>query len=99
MFMKTPMATVILDNGNNIVDLNSSFTKLLEFNKKDVVGKNLKSVIVNKKLLEDDVEDTLNKIKEGILVTKRSKRISKGGKVLDVEITSFPLINYDLLFN
>ncbi|WP_461207064.1 EAL domain-containing protein [Clostridium sp. DL1XJH146] len=92
-FMNTPIATVILNNDNRVIDINNSFYKLFKYNKEEILNKQLKEAITNDPLLKENIQDSFDKVNKGILINKKSERVTKDGQVISVDITAFPIIN------
>ncbi|GAA0181004.1 hypothetical protein SH2C18_35990 [Clostridium sediminicola] len=93
IFMNTPLATVILDDDNNIVNSNTSFEKLFQHEKHNIINRNLKDVISNSSL-EKSIEEYLEIDKKEILLSENIKVVKNSGDKIIVNITIFPIMNY-----
>jgi diguanylate cyclase (GGDEF)-like protein/PAS domain S-box-containing protein len=86
----TPLGIVVLDQQGRVELCNDAFERLFQFDRKDLIGNDLDSVI----LLADapsDSSDVPVQITSGQQVHLSVRRLRKDGKTIDVELNAVPL--------
>ena len=90
LFENSPVASVILDTEDRIVDVNSEFEELFEYSVDETRGRYINDLIVSEDLI-DEARVLTNRTLEGEVVKKNSVRKRKGGSLVDVSILGYPI--------
>ena len=85
LFFKQTIATVVVDELYNIVDVNINFTKLIGYSKKELLGKNI-GEFTKKEYFEVEI-DKINSLLKGEIneYTIQRKYIHKNGNIIKIE--------------
>jgi len=86
-----PIAIVTLNLEDRIVDCNPSFERLFEYEKREVMGKELDALVSP----PDRVSETrglTDTVRQGETVHKLTQRQRKSGELVDVEVYGIPVI-------
>lgn len=89
LFQSSPVAVVVLDQNDRVVNCNHEFTRLFGYSMDEVVGTYLNELISSPEMMEEATalsQATLS----GTRITKETKRRRKDGTVIDVAITGAP---------
>lgn len=92
LFDKSPDAIVLLNQINEIVDANPKFIDFFEYNKDELIGKNIDDFIIPKNDELNANQLSNNVIHERVTVNTESVRCSKSGDLKHVEILAYPII-------
>jgi len=96
LFKNSPEAIVILDKDLKITDVNDEFTKLFNYSIDEIKLRHSKDVTIP----NDNIEAYLNSmfivLKNGY-VKDETKRLTKGGKNVDVRMLAYPILNQNEL--
>jgi len=91
LFENAPLAIVILDKNDLIIDVNKSFEDLFLFDREEVKGLSLNQLIVPPHLKEEGTRLS-NKVLENEIVMTETKRMRKNGTLIDVLVIGYPII-------
>jgi len=92
LIQNSPVAIVSIDNDDNIRDCNPAFTRLFEYERSEIVGKNLDDLIVPENMRRE-ARNLTAAAGEGRRVHYFGKRQTKSGKLVDVELFGAPVIS------
>lgn len=84
-------AVAILNNQDEIISINKSFTKIFKYELNEVVGKSINEVIADRKLTKDAF-DISKIVLQGGFVSRETTRKRKDGQLVNVKMTAFPII-------
>ncbi|HHE65371.1 MAG TPA: response regulator, partial [Bacteroidetes bacterium] len=90
LFQMSPDALVILNNGVEIVQINSEFEKLFGYTEKEVIGKFINNLIVPEELNEESI-GYAKAITSGKTISFESVRNHKNGTRIDIEAIGKPI--------
>ena len=90
LFRNSPAGIVILDNQDRVVDANSSFVDLFQFEVSELAGQPLSDLIVPDDLKQEATELT-DLVLEHQTVDRESERLRKDGTKVDVAILGYPI--------
>ncbi len=90
LFRNSPAGIVILDNQDRVVDANSSFVDLFQFEVEELAGKPLTQLIVPDELKQEASELT-DLVLEHQTVDRETERKRKDGTKVDVAILGYPI--------
>lgn len=96
LFDFSPEAIVILDNQDRIVNVNSKFCALFQYQIEDIKGRKINSLIVPKDLAEEASNYSKMTFKNGYLSTETVRK-RKDGKLIDVSILANTVVINDKL--
>jgi PAS domain S-box-containing protein len=91
LFENSPEGILIIDNDNRIVDINSSFEKMFQYDIEEIKGKNVDEVIVPENFAEQGEQMSLFALK-GEIIYKETVRKRKDGTLVDVAVLAYPII-------
>ncbi len=91
LFNNSPSAIVILDNTGKIVDTNNSFSDLFGYTRIESIGRNIDSLIVPNKDLEQ-AEDLFQRVLAQERVEVNVERQTKDQQKIDVHVVAYPVI-------
>lgn len=89
-FQKSPIATALLDNRNDVLEINEAFHHLFGYSQEEARGQHLDTLIAYKEVVEEArrlTEDTI----AGRVVTLETVRYSKSGEGIPVAILAYPV--------
>jgi len=86
-----PIAVVMLDLEHKVVDCNISFENLFGYSKREVIGKNLDDLIVQKEEYASATQYT-RQVEDGAVIHHKTKRKRKDGSLVDVELFALPVV-------
>lgn len=89
-FQKSPIATALLDNRNDVMEINEAFHHLFGYSQEEARGQHLDTLIAYKEVVEEAhrlTEDTI----AGRIVTLETVRYSKSGEGIPVAILAYPV--------
>ncbi len=91
LFNSSPEAIISLDKENVIADINKRFTDMFGYSRKDVLGKDIDTVIIpeNKKIEAKKLSIMASRER---LVEIETTRLMKNGGLIDVSISAAPVI-------
>lgn len=85
---------IILDNDGKFLDVNEEFTKLLSYDKNDLIGKKFsRTKIIDKNDLSKTLENFTERMKGKKIHPYKIKMISKKGQKIPMEINANPIHN------
>ncbi|MCL0081268.1 diguanylate cyclase, partial [Peptococcaceae bacterium] len=90
LFENSPAGIALMDNAQNILKINKSFTALFQYSAEEVVGKDINTLIAPKHLASETAA-LLAKFRQKKHYQKESLRQRKDGSEIHVSITSFPI--------
>lgn len=85
LFRNAPEAYVVFDGANDIVTVNSGFTRLFGYTPDEVAGKNLDSVVADFPGIKAEAEKNSSRVLSGETVAGESCRRKKNGSLVPVE--------------
>jgi len=91
IFQNNPVAIVTLDLNGLIVACNPAFERLFGYLQVEVIGGKLDNLITSPELRENAL-DFSRRVKRGDVIRTVGKRITRFGKLIDVEIFGVPVI-------
>lgn len=91
LFKNSPEAIVIMDDQGNIQNANDGFVKLFQYSLEDIVGRNIEILTFDEKAQE--FFNNTKEILSGNFVKMETKRKRKDGKIIDVKVLAYPIIN------
>jgi PAS domain S-box-containing protein len=91
LIQNSPIAIVTLDNEDQINRCNPAFLRLFEYQENEALGINIDDLIVPQHAREEARNLTKSATGAGELIHCLGQRLSKSGKLLDVEIFGVPL--------
>lgn len=90
LFRNSPTAITILDTSDRVVDVNSAFVDLFQFEIQEIAGRPLSDFIV-----PEDLKDEATELSELVMgaqpVDRESVRLRKDGTTVEVAILGFPI--------
>lgn len=90
LFQYSPAAIVTLDLDDNITNCNPTFEELFQYTQKEVLGKNLDTLIAGGK--KEEAIDFTNRTRDGKPIHGYTTRYRKDGSAIEVEISGVPVI-------
>lgn len=86
----TPLGIVVLDKGGRVQLCNDAFERLFQFERADLIGKDLDSRISS---IDDtpQARDLTVQASSGRRVSASTRRLRRDGKIIDVEIHAVPI--------
>lgn len=89
LFKQSNEGIVILDADFNIIRANDYFFNMFEYNRKNIIGNNIKKIVPETKTLETG--EYINSLSNGEKVSSRTIREKSGGVGIEVSIQAFPI--------
>ncbi|MFW5687061.1 MAG: HD domain-containing phosphohydrolase [Halanaerobium sp.] len=89
LFEESKEGIVILDADFYIIRVNNYFLEMFEYSRKNIIGKSIKKIVPETKMLE--TKEHINKLAKGEKISSRSVREKKGDKKIEVSIQAFPI--------
>lgn len=91
IFQNNPVAIVTLDLNGHIVACNPAFERLFGYTQAEVLGGKLDDIITSKEF-RDGAFEFSRRVRQGELIHSVSKRQTRQGELIDVEIFGVPVI-------
>ncbi len=91
IFQNSPVAIVTLDLNGHIVACNPAFEHLFGYTQAEVLGGKLDEIITSKEF-RDGAFEFSRRVRQGELIHSVSKRQTRHGQLIDVEIFGVPVI-------
>ncbi|GAP11347.1 protein containing PAS domain S-box [Bellilinea caldifistulae] len=91
IFQNSPVAIVTLDLNGHIVACNPAFERLFGYTQAEVLGGKLDEIITSKEF-RDGAFEFSRRVRQGELIHSVSKRQTRRGELIDVEIFGVPVI-------
>jgi diguanylate cyclase (GGDEF)-like protein/PAS domain S-box-containing protein len=91
LVQNSPLAVVQLDSDHRVVSLNPKFQDLFGYSEEEIIGKNLDQILTQGEYFEE-AQSISQKVVAGDFVHKITKRFSKEGAAIDVEVFGIPVI-------
>ncbi len=91
LFESSPLAIVVLNNNDLLIDCNKHFELLFGYSKSEATGKNLTDLIVPNTLKDEGIMIT-NMVAGGETTYHETVRKNKSGKLIDVSIIGKPVV-------
>lgn len=98
LFSNSPYAVVFLNKDQKIVNINHNFINLFKYNLEEVKGHSIQDFISIDNGLHL-LDKNLKLAYQGKIVNQEGVRKSKDGKLVDVEIMVYPIINNNKIVN
>ncbi|MTI47395.1 MAG: EAL domain-containing protein [Firmicutes bacterium] len=92
LFNNTPNAIAMLNMNFRIININKRFQKLFGYRLDEIKGQSISEVLCSGKKLNESI-DFIKKIKAGKVIRENSIRKTKKGKLVDVSIVAYPIVN------
>lgn len=90
IFTRSPIATVLVNLNDKVLDLNEAFEKMFQHKKIDIIDKHLNDVIVPQEYLDQAI--SFSKVLEkGHYLIEETKRKRKDGVLLDVSLAAYKI--------
>ncbi|MBI9033801.1 MAG: response regulator [Bacteroidales bacterium] len=89
-YQTTPMALVVCQKNGNVLDVNSHFESLFEFNSSEIIGKNIDSII-SPSDAKHEAESITEAVSSGGIIQIESIRRPKSGLPIYVSLTGVPI--------
>ncbi len=96
LFFDTPYAVAILDQNQRIVNINKNFTALFSYKQNDAAGMPIGSLVATEEV-STEIEHNLQMVFTGEVVKQEGIRRSRDGRLIDVEILGYPIINHNTI--
>lgn len=93
LFFDSPYGVVILDKDQKIVNVNKNFTHMFQYSLEDAKGKIINH-LVSPIGGSTQIDNNIQLIYQGEIVKQEGKRKRKDGKLIEVEILAYPVINH-----
>ncbi len=90
LFENSPIAIVFLDDQDNVIQINESFTQLFDYYLDEIKGKYINNLIASPEMREE-AESYSEQIRQGDQLNKESYRIKKDGTRIYVQIVGIPI--------
>ncbi len=87
----SPVGIVTLSLDHRVVACNPAFEKMFGYRQQEVIGQNIDSLISPSELIDESLLMTYN-VSQGEVVRKITKRRSKDGSLVDVELFGIPVV-------
>jgi len=91
IFQNSPVAIVTLDLNGHIVACNPAFERLFGYTQAEVLGGKLDEIITSREF-RDGAFEFSRRVRQGELIHSVSKRQTRRGELIDVEIFGVPVI-------
>lgn len=91
IFQNSPVAIVTLDLNGHIVACNPAFERLFGYTQAEVLGGKLDDIITSREF-RDGAFEFSRRVRQGELIHSVSKRQTRRGELIDVEIFGVPVI-------
>lgn len=91
---QSPYPIAILDNEQQVININEKFTSLFQYEKDEVIGKNLNDLITSMEF-RDELNNNIEKVFKENFIRVKTLRKRKDNKLIDVEIVAFPITYND----
>ena len=92
LFKNSPLATVMIDLNGRVKKVNNGFLSLFDYPEHEVLGKNVNSLITNKKLSEE-ADSISQKALRGVATQLETVRFDKNKNKIPVLINTVPIRN------
>ncbi|MDP2036674.1 MAG: PAS domain S-box protein, partial [Ignavibacteria bacterium] len=90
LFENSPIAIVLLDEQDKIIQINESFTQLFDYYPDEIKGKYINNLIASPEMKEE-AESYSAQVRQGNQFNKESYRIKKDGTSIYVQIVGIPI--------
>lgn len=91
LFENSPIAIVILDRNDRIIDVNKAFENLYLFNRDEVKNLTLNQLIVPPDLKKEGL-NLSSKVLNNEVIFAETKRLRKDGSLIDVLVIGYPIL-------
>ncbi|NUN10527.1 MAG: PAS domain S-box protein [Ignavibacteriaceae bacterium] len=92
LFENSPVAIILLDSQNRIMEINESFSRLFGYGIEEVRGKNPDDIIVPDDLAQD-ASELSRETSRGVASSKETFRVKKYGEKIFVKVAGIPVIS------
>jgi len=92
LFENSPIAIVILDRDDKIIDVNKAFEDLFHFKRDEVKNLTLNQLIVPPDRKSEGLQLSDRVLKDEIIITE-TKRMRKDGSLVDVLVIGYPIMH------
>lgn len=92
LFFNSPYALVILDKNQKIVNINNNFSNMFKYSLNEVIGKTIGQLVSPYEYV-NQIDNNVQLIYRGDIFKQEGERMRKDGKLIDVEILGYPVIN------
>jgi len=89
LFKQSNEGIVILDDDFDIIKANDYFLRMFEYSRKNILGKNIKKIVPETKILE--TEEYIDRLSRGEKVSSRTIREKNDDEKIEVSIQGFPI--------
>jgi PAS domain S-box-containing protein len=87
----SPVAIITLNQEDRVIDCNPAFESLFLYNRKEVIGSKIDSLITPPELAFE-ANGMVDAVRRGMKVQSYTQRIRKDGSILDVEVFGIPVV-------
>lgn len=94
LFFDSPYGVVILDKDQKIVNINKNFTCLFQYSLEDAKGETIDH-LVSPIGGSTQIDNNIQLIYQGEIIKQEGKRKRKDGRLIEVEILAYPVINHN----
>lgn len=91
MFFNSPYGVVILDKDLKVVKINNNFNNLFQFSLEEIIGESLVHLVLSPES-KTQIDNNIHLIFQGKIIKQEGQRKRKDGKIIDVEILGYPII-------
>jgi PAS domain S-box-containing protein len=92
LILTSPVAIVILDKDNKVTSWNPAAEKLFGYNQSEALGRSVIELVTDKEQMRAEFVENVRRISRGELVHAITRRRSKQGRYLDVELFAVPVL-------
>src|SRR5690554_6307489 len=91
---KSPYPIAVLDNEQRVININEKFTNLFQYDKSEVIGKNLNDLVTSVEY-RSELNENINKVFSENFIRVKTLRKRKDNSLINVEIFAFPIVYND----
>ncbi len=91
---KSPYPIAVLDNTQRVLDINDKFTELFQYQKEDLLGKNLNDLLTTIEY-RNELNKHIDKVFTENFIRVKTLRKRKDNSLINVEIVAFPITYND----
>ncbi len=96
LFFDSPYGVAILDKDQKVVNINKNFTNLFQFELEEIQNKPLCKLVLSSDN-KSQIDNNVQLIYKGEVIRQEGVRKRKDGKLIEVEIICYPVINHQEL--
>ncbi|ABR47647.1 diguanylate cyclase/phosphodiesterase with PAS/PAC and GAF sensor(s) [Alkaliphilus metalliredigens QYMF] len=96
LFLDFPYGVVVLDENKKVRNVNSQYATLFQYRTEEIKGETI-SGFISPSQMDNQVEANIERVYKGQVIRCEGKRRRKDGKLIDVEIFCYPIINHQVI--